>query len=57
MYRAINLNYYTTSAALQAFLESAIEMKPGKLYAPPVQKKRIYFIDDMNMSAIDQFGT
>jgi dynein heavy chain len=57
IYRAMNFNYYTTSAALQAFLESAIEMKSGKLYAPPAQKKCIYFIDDMNMPAIDQFGT
>jgi dynein heavy chain len=57
MYRAFNLNYYTTSAALQAFLESAIEMKSGKLYALPAQKKCIHFIDDLNMPAIDQFGT
>ena len=57
MYRAINFNYYTTSAALQTFLESSLEMKSGKLYAPPAQKKCIYFIDDMNMPAIDQFGT
>ncbi|OHS95209.1 Dynein heavy chain family protein [Tritrichomonas foetus] len=57
MFRAINFNYYTTSTALQAFLESALEMKSGKLYAPPAQKKCIYFIDDMNMPAIDQFGT
>jgi dynein heavy chain len=57
LYRAMNFNYYTTSASLQAFLESAIEMKSGKLYAPPLQKKCIYFINDMNMPAIDRFGT
>ena len=57
MFKAINFNYYTTSTALQTFLESGIEMKSGKLYAPPAQKKCIYFIDDMNMPAIDQFGT
>lgn len=55
--RAINFNYYTTSAALQAFLESAIEMKSGKLYAPPGQKKCVFFIDDINMPMIDTYFT
>ena len=57
MFRAMNFNYYTTSLALQQFLESAVEMKSGKLYAPPAQKKCIYFIDDINMPEIDLYGT
>lgn len=57
MYHTINFNYYTSSTTHKAFLESAIEMKSGKLYAPPTQKKCIYFIDDISMPAIDQFGT
>ncbi|KAK8861127.1 hypothetical protein M9Y10_012822 [Tritrichomonas musculus] len=57
MYRAMNFNYYTTSLALQLFLESAVEMKSGKLYAPPAQRKCIYFIDDINMPEIDLYGT
>lgn len=57
MFRAINFNYYTTSYALQMFLEAAIEMKSGKLYAPPAQKKCVYFIDDLNMPMIDTYFT
>ena len=57
MFRAINFNYYTTSAALQTFLESAIEMKSGKLYSPPGTKKCVYFIDDLNMPMIDTYFT
>ena len=57
MYKSMNFNYYTTSLALQLFLESAVEMKSGKLYAPPSQKKCIYFIDDINMPEIDLYGT
>ena len=55
--RAINFNYYTTSHSLQTFLESAVEMKSGKLYAPQAQKHCVYFIDDLNMPMIDTYGT
>jgi dynein heavy chain len=57
MFRAMNFNYYTTSLHLQLFLEAAIEMKSGKLYAPPSQKTCVYFIDDINMPEIDIYGT
>jgi dynein heavy chain len=57
MFRAMNFNYYTTSLHLQLFLEAAIEMKSGKLYAPPAQKTCVYFIDDINMPEIDIYGT
>jgi hypothetical protein len=49
IFRAINFNYYTTSQILQTFLESVVEKKAGKLYAPPAQNTCIYFIDDLNM--------
>ena len=38
IYLAIDFNYCTASAALQAFLENAFEMKTDKLYAPPGHK-------------------
>jgi len=57
MFRAINFNYYTTSQTLQNFLESAVEMKAGKLYAPPAQKQCVYFLDDLNMPMIDTYFT
>ena len=53
----MNFNYYTTSLALQLFLESGVEMKSGKLYAPQGQRKCVYFIDDINMPGIDLYGT
>ncbi|XP_053528697.1 dynein axonemal heavy chain 9 isoform X1 [Artibeus jamaicensis] len=53
----IPLNYYTTSAMLQAFLEKPLEKKAGRNYGPPGNKKLIYFIDDMNMPEVDAYGT
>jgi dynein heavy chain len=55
MFRAIDFNNFSTSQILQSFLESAVEMKAGKLYAPPAQKTCIYFIDDLNMPMIDTY--
>jgi dynein heavy chain len=44
VYRAMNFNDYTISLHLPSFLEAAIEMKSGRLYAPPAQRTCIYFI-------------
>jgi dynein heavy chain len=57
MYHAMDFNYYTTSLHLQVFLEAAIEMKSGKLYAPLAQRTCIYCIDDINMPEIDFIGS
>ncbi|XP_005399408.1 PREDICTED: dynein heavy chain 9, axonemal isoform X2 [Chinchilla lanigera] len=53
----VPFNYYTTSAMLQAVLEKPLEKKAGRNYGPPGKKQLIYFIDDMNMPAVDAYGT
>jgi hypothetical protein len=58
MFKQIDFNYYITLQIFQSFLESTVEMKASKLYAPPAQKKtNIYFIDDLSMVMIDTYGT
>nr|XP_020748715.1 dynein heavy chain 11, axonemal isoform X1 [Odocoileus virginianus texanus] len=53
----VPFNYYTTSAALQRILEKPLEKKAGRNYGPEGNKKLVYFIDDMNMPAVDAYGT
>ncbi len=50
-------NYYTTSEMLQRVLEKPLEKKAGRNYGPPGNKTMIYFIDDMNMPMVDNYGT
>ena len=45
----INFNYYTDSTLLQQQLESQLEKKAGKTYAPLGKYKLLQFIDDLNM--------
>ncbi|XP_030637015.1 dynein heavy chain 11, axonemal [Chanos chanos] len=53
----VPFNFYTTSSTLQRELERPLEKRAGRNYAPPRNKKLIYFIDDFNMAAVDSFGT
>lgn len=53
----IPFNYYTTSEMLQKILEKPLEKKAGRNYGPPGNKTLIYYIDDMNMPAVDCYGT
>lgn len=53
----IPFNYYTTSEMLQKVLEKSLEKKAGRNYAPAGSKFMIYFVDDMNMPQVDEFGT
>ncbi|XP_059622514.1 dynein beta chain, ciliary-like [Phlebotomus argentipes] len=50
-------NFYTTSNMLQSVLEMPLEKKAGRNFGPPGNKQMIYFIDDINMPEVDQFGT
>lgn len=38
-------------------LEKPLEKKAGRKFAPPTSKRLIYFIDDLNMPAVDVYGT
>ncbi|XP_058249288.1 dynein axonemal heavy chain 11 [Hemibagrus wyckioides] len=54
---SVPLHYYSTSATLQKMLEKPLEKKAGRKYAPSGNKRLIYFVDDMNMTAADSYGT
>lgn len=55
--QTVNFNYYTDSTLLQTVLESQLEKKAGKTYAPKGKSILIYFIDDLNMPALDKYET
>lgn len=54
---AINMNFYTDSTLLQSMMEIPLEKKAGRLYAPSGKLHMIYFIDDLNMPALDPYNT
>ncbi|XP_028280327.1 dynein heavy chain 11, axonemal isoform X1 [Parambassis ranga] len=53
----VPFNYYTTSLMLQGILEQPLEKRAGRSYSPIGNRRLVYFIDDMNMPAVDSYGT
>lgn len=53
----INVNYYMDSSSLQALLDGSIDKRSGKVYGPKAGKKLIYYVDDLNLPYLEQFGT
>ncbi|XP_051263753.1 dynein axonemal heavy chain 11 isoform X2 [Dicentrarchus labrax] len=53
----VPFNYYTTSLMLQVILERQLEKRAGRSYSPVGNRRMVYFIDDMNMPAVDSYGT
>ncbi|XP_067457869.1 dynein axonemal heavy chain 11 isoform X1 [Thunnus thynnus] len=53
----VPFNYYTTSLMLQVILERPLEKRAGRSYSSVGNKRLVYFIDDMNMPAVDSYGT
>ncbi|KAL4164616.1 hypothetical protein KRP22_004480 [Phytophthora ramorum] len=54
---SINFNYYTNAPALQAILESKLSKRVGSTFGPTVGDQLIYFLDDLNLPQVDQYGT
>eukprot|EP00397_Hematodinium_sp_SG-2012_P000164 GEMP01000164.1.p1 GENE.GEMP01000164.1~~GEMP01000164.1.p1 ORF type:complete len:2602 (+),score=544.41 GEMP01000164.1:57-7808(+) len=54
---SMNMNFYTDSNLLQTVMEIPLEKKAGRLFAPPGKLQLIYFIDDLNMPALDTYNT
>ncbi|XP_062848433.1 dynein axonemal heavy chain 11 [Trichomycterus rosablanca] len=54
---SVPLHYYSTSSTLQALLERPLEKKAGRNHAPPGGKRLVYLVDDVNMAAVDDYGT
>jgi P-loop containing dynein motor region len=53
----INFSSRTTSLDVQRTVEAAVEKRTKKIFGPPVGKKLIAFVDDMNMPKLDSYGT
>ncbi len=53
----LNFSSRTKSQDVQASVEASISKQSGSVYAPIGGKKLVVFIDDLNMPAMDEFGT
>ncbi|CAM9114065.1 unnamed protein product, partial [Sphacelaria rigidula] len=53
----INMNFYTSAAVLQSSMISSLQKKSGSNYGPPASSKMIYFVDDLNLPALDAYNT
>ena len=53
----ISMNYFTDSASFQQQLEGPIDKRSGKIYGPPTGKTLVYFVDDINLPYIEEYGT
>ncbi|TUV82046.1 Dynein heavy chain 10, axonemal [Bagarius yarrelli] len=53
----INFSSRTTSMDLQRNLESSVEKRTKETYGPPVGKRLLVFMDDLNMPRVDEYGT
>ena len=53
----ISMNYFTDSKNLQQQLEANLEKRSGRTFGPKPGQKIIYFIDDMNLPYVEDYGT
>ena len=53
----VNFSSRTNSMDVQKNIESAVEKRTKDIYGPPIGKKFIVFIDDLNMPQVDDYGT
>ncbi|KAA0154745.1 hypothetical protein FNF29_02274 [Cafeteria roenbergensis] len=53
----INFSSRTTSMDVQANIQANVDKRSGKSYGPPVGKRLMVFVDDLNMPRVDKYGT
>ena len=53
----INFNSFTNSFILQTIIDGQITQRFSNRYGPLGNMKLIYFLDDLNMPQLDQYGT
>ena len=53
----IPMNYYTDSRLLQRQLEGVVDKRSGRVFGPLANKKLIYFVDDLNLPYVEEYGT
>ncbi|XP_072658407.1 dynein axonemal heavy chain 10 isoform X2 [Canis lupus baileyi] len=52
-----NFSSRTTSMDIQRNLEANVEKRTKDTYGPPMGKRLLVFMDDMNMPKVDEYGT
>ncbi|CAG9821168.1 unnamed protein product [Phaedon cochleariae] len=59
VYILLNINFSsrTSSMDVQLNLESSVEKRTKEIFGPPMGKKLVCFVDDMNMPQVDDYGT
>ncbi|MBN3296580.1 DYH10 protein, partial [Amia calva] len=57
MMLTINFSSRTTSMDLQRSLEASVEKRTKETYGPPMGKRLLVFMDDLNMPRVDEYGT
>ncbi len=53
----ITANYYMDCVAIQLAIEGPIDKRSGKIFGPPAGKHMTYYVDDVNLPWIEEFGT
>ncbi|MBZ3878788.1 Dynein heavy chain 10, axonemal [Sciurus carolinensis] len=53
----VNFSSRTTSMDIQRNLEASVEKRTKDTYGPPMGKRLLVFMDDMNMPRVDEYGT
>lgn len=52
---ALNLSARTSSLDVQQNLETNLERHSRKTYGPPIGKRLVYFIDDLNLPQVSMY--
>ncbi|XP_027269695.1 dynein heavy chain 10, axonemal isoform X2 [Cricetulus griseus] len=53
----VSFSSRTTSLDIQRNLEASVEKRTKDTYGPPMGKRLLVFMDDMNMPKVDEYGT
>mmetsp|Transcript_166710 Transcript_166710/g.405134 ORF Transcript_166710/g.405134 Transcript_166710/m.405134 type:complete len:2545 (+) Transcript_166710:2-7636(+) len=53
----MSMNYFSDSMSTQNTLETNIDKRSGRIFGPPVGKKLVVLVDDLNLPYIEDYGT
>ncbi|KAL7679175.1 putative AAA+ ATPase domain, dynein heavy chain region D6 P-loop domain-containing protein [Plasmopara halstedii] len=56
-YAFISMHHYMDARELQTRLEQHLEKKSGRVFGPLGSRRLLYFLDDLNMPYVEEFGT